>query len=218
MLSSPEAYFLAMYGPPPSQRELAERPDHIPSFMRAVHPEWIEEERLAREEEAKKSAADREQEEFDRLKKIKSYRRAQMAEEDVPDEKEMKLEEEYELQQQSKGASLLPSFDDMDFASLGFVEDHERTKREEAERQETAARIERNQMAYKPAVRPSTPAEVQQPSLHSLNNAVKLSAGFQPDSAVNPADTNTFLRDWFKTLPDNFVSSLRRTVHIFSRD
>ncbi|EGT37378.1 hypothetical protein CAEBREN_19314 [Caenorhabditis brenneri] len=48
---SDDAYFQAMYGPPPSVQELQQRPDHIPPYSRAIHSEF-DMEKVKKEENA----------------------------------------------------------------------------------------------------------------------------------------------------------------------
>ncbi|KAF1768152.1 hypothetical protein GCK72_008114 [Caenorhabditis remanei] len=43
-MNSENAYFKTIYGAKPSDEELKTRPEHIPQYYRAIHPEWIKDE------------------------------------------------------------------------------------------------------------------------------------------------------------------------------
>lgn len=147
---SADAYFYAMYGPVPSERELETRPEHIPKHFRALHPEWIEDEHRAVIEIATrrviKSAADREDEEFQKLRRINTYRRPES-----PETKRAREEEERRVAEEAAYAkkrnrerfaegitafedSDLPNFEDMDYEAMGFFADLEETKQLEVQR------------------------------------------------------------------------------------
>lgn len=149
---SDDNFFRSMYGPKPSEKELEERREHIPSHFRALHPEWIEEENKEKPPDdtgtrkVVKSAEEREQDEFNKLKRINTYRRNENPEvQQAREEKERREAEEAAYAKKrnherfKKGitalpGSTLPNFEDMNFVETGFFKDFEENKRLEAER------------------------------------------------------------------------------------
>ncbi|EFP04067.1 hypothetical protein CRE_27660 [Caenorhabditis remanei] len=167
---SDEAYYQAMYGPKPSERELEERKDNIPPYFRAVHPEWIEEEKKQMIEEKSvkkivKSAADREQEEFNKLKRINTYRRNETPEAQAARAEKERIEaeeaayakkrnrERFEQGITTMQDSDLPNFEDMDYTAMGFFKEVEENRRLEEERilqEKNAAKAAAERLAAKP--------------------------------------------------------------------
>ncbi|ULT79689.1 hypothetical protein L3Y34_010337 [Caenorhabditis briggsae] len=149
-LAKSEYFFHAMYGAVPSDRELETRPEHIPRHLRALHPDWIEDENRAVVDKVTKkvikTAEDREEEEFDKLKRINTYRRNETPEAQLArEEKERREKEEaayakkrnrerYALGITSMKDTDLPNFEDMDYEAMGFFADIAETKRMEEER------------------------------------------------------------------------------------
>uniref|UniRef100_A0A1I7TZH7 PHD-type domain-containing protein n=2 Tax=Caenorhabditis tropicalis TaxID=1561998 RepID=A0A1I7TZH7_9PELO len=210
---SDESFFEAMYGPKPSERELEERKPHMLPYLRALHPDWIEEENKAKAagkvvKKVVKTAADKEQEEFNKLKRINTYRRNETPEAQKAREEKERLaaeevkynkkrnKERFDLGITAFADSDLPNFEDMDYHAMGFFKDYEESKRLEAERikAQQASKLAAMLAASAPAAQlPSTsipgPGDWQNPVLikdwrNETGSAVSPSSNVNTDQFV----------------------------------